>query len=339
VTARVAIHGFGRTGRQAFKAIWRDYRDRLEIAAIGLEELGDAPAAAHLLKYDSNYGRFGPEVAVVDGELRVADRRIPLVAAPSLSGLPWGALGIDIVIESTGAYMEGRKAAGHLEAGANKVIITAPADGADFTMIYGVNERDYDPARHHIVSTSSDSTNALAPVMRVLADAFEVKNALVTAVHAYTNDQKLLDATDHDLRRARSAAASIVPTTTRAATAIAGVMPELAGRVSGYAVRVPVSTVSILELTAQLAVPATDVEINDAFRRAAEGPLGRVLAVSDQPLVSADFRGSPFSAVVDAPLTIVIGPLAKVSAWYDNEWGYSRRVADAAVVLAERGTR
>jgi glyceraldehyde 3-phosphate dehydrogenase len=338
MTARVAIHGFGRTGRQTFKAIWQSYRDRLEVAAIGIGDLDDAAAAAHLLKYDSNYGRFGPTVRVHDGELHVDGTRIPLVAADSLAELPWQRLGVDIVIESTGAYVDGRAAAGHLEAGANKVIITAPTDDADFTLIYGVNETDYDPAHHHVVCTSSDTGNCLAPVVKVLADQFELKNALTTAVRAYTNAQKLLDATDHDLRRARSAPASIVPTTTRSAASVVHVLPELAGRLGGYAVRVPVATVSILELTAQLGAPVTSDEVNNAYRRAAAGPLGRIMAVSDAPLVSTDYRGNTCSAVVDLPLTITIGPLVKVSAWYDNEWGYSFRVADTAAYLAARGT-
>jgi len=338
MTARVAIHGFGRTGRQAFKAIWQHYRDRLEVAAIGLQNPEMAAAAAHLLKYDSNYGKFGPSVGIEGPNLRVGDTRIPLVFADELAGLPWGALGVDIVIEATGAHTADRKAAGHLEAGANKVIVTAPSDDADFTMIYGVNQGAYDPGRHHILSAGSDTTNALAPVIQALRSAFEVKNALMTAVHAYTNEQKLIDTADVDLRRARSAPTSIVPTTTRAAKAIGQVFPDMAGRISGSAVRVPVPTVSILQVTSHLGTPASADEINAAFRRAVEGPLGLVMTVSDAPLVSSDFRGNRSSAVVDAPSTITIGPLAKVAAWYDNEWGYSCRVADVAAFIANGGT-
>jgi len=332
--ARVAIHGFGRTGRQAFKAIWKHRRNELELAAIGLEVPEDAAAAAHLLRHDSNYGLFSADVAVADSRLRVDGESIPLVSAPSPAGLPWKDLGIDIVIESTGAYVEGQLAAGHLEAGAGKVIVTAPSDGADFTMIFGVNEQDYDPGSHHVISTGSDTTNALAPVVEVMRKSFDVRNAIMTAVRAYTTAQKLLDSTDDDLRRARAAPTSIVPTTTRAAKAIAQVFPDMALRVSGYALRVPVPTVSMLELTTQLGAAASVTEVNDAFREAAEGPLGRVLGVSDEPLVSTDFRGNTFSAVVDIPFTMAIGPLARVSAWYDNEWGYSSRVADAAALLA-----
>jgi glyceraldehyde 3-phosphate dehydrogenase len=337
MTTRVAIYGFGRTGRQAFKAIWNHYRDRLEVAAIGLQDTRDMQAAAHLLKYDSNYGRFAPAVRAEEDSLRVDGTRIPLVAAPALAQLPWGDLGVDIVIESTGEYVDNRTAAGHLEAGANKVIITAPTDDADFTLFYGVNGADYDPARHHVVCTSSDTGNCLAAVAKVLDDRFQVHSAMMTAVRAYTNTQKLLDATDQDLRRARSAPQSIVPTDTRAVTSLGKVLPGLARRLAGYAVRVPVPTVSILELTAHLAEPATPDQVNHAYRAAAGGPLAHILGVSDDPLVSMDFRGDRHSAVVDLPLTIAIGPLVKVSAWYDNEWGYSCRVADVAAFLATGG--
>ncbi len=344
MSARVAIHGFGRTGRQAFKAIWRHHwganghPGALEVAAIGVENPDVAAAAAHLLKHDSNYGKFAPAVSVVDQSLRVGEAEIPLVSASELGGLPWARLGIDIVIEATGRYATGRAAMGHLEAGANKVIISAPSEDADFTLIYGVNQGAYDPARHHLVSAGSDTTNALAPLLQALRDAFEIKHAFMTAVHAYTNEQKLIDMTDTDLRRARSAPTSIVPTTTRADKAIGQVFPDMAGRLRGYAVRVPVATVSILQLTSHLAAPATPDEINAAFHRAAAGPLGDVLAVSDAPLVSSDFRGDAHSAIVDAPSTLTIGPLAKVSAWYDNEWGYSCRVADVAAHIAVQGT-
>lgn len=335
---RVAIHGFGRTGRQAFKAIWAHHRDRLEIAAIGLRNPSLAASAAHLLKYDSTYGRFAPTVGVADGSLRVGDTVIPLVSADRLSALPWADLGIDVVIESSGAYTTERAAAGHIEAGAGKVILTDPSDDADFTLIYGVNEGGYDPARHHLLSAGSDTTNALAPLVQALRDHFEVKTALMTAVHAYTNEQKLLDFSDTDLRRARSAPTSIVPTSTRAATTIGRVFPDMAGRLGGYAVRVPVPTVSILQLTAHFGSAPTVDQINTAFRQAAAGPLGRVMTISDRPLVSSDYRGSTYSAIVDAPSTITIGPLAKVAAWYDNEWGYSCRVADVAAFIGARGS-
>lgn len=333
---RVAIHGFGRTGRQAFKAIWNYYPDLLEVAAVGVKEPEDAPAAAHLLKFDSNYGRFGPKVLVVDHELHVGDSRLPIVVAPSPAQLPWRKLGVDIVIDATGAHVSDQLSRGHLEAGARKVVITAPSGDADFTLIYGVNDADYDPGEHDVVSTGSDTANALAVVCRALTRSFDVRGAIMTSVRAYTTTQKLLDRSDDDLRRARAAPQSIVPTGTTAAQAVVGVCPEVSGRLDGYAVRVPVPTVSILELTAHLADPASPETIVSAFREAAEGALGKVLSVSDEPLVSRDFVGDRHSAVLDAPSTLAIGPLAKLAAWYDNEWGYSSRVADAAALLAEK---
>jgi glyceraldehyde 3-phosphate dehydrogenase len=238
-----------------------------------------------------------------------------------------------VVIEASGALVNGPEA-GHLDAGAGKVVVASPSEAADLMVIYGVNHEDYDPATHHIVSAGSDTTNALAPLIAVLQGEFDVRNAMVTAVRAYTNAQKLLDFTDTDLRRARSAPASIVPTTTRAATAIGTVFPDLAGRLGGYAVRVPVPTVSIIELIAHLAEPADAGAVNRAFRTAADGPLAGILGVGDLPLVSSDYKGERRSAVVDAPLTMTVGNLLKVSAWYDNEWGYSNRVADVASLLA-----
>lgn len=334
MTTRVAIHGFGRIGRQVLKGIWEHHRDGLEIAAVGLRDLADAPAAAHLLKYDSNHGRFAPPVAVEEGRLAIGDVRIPLVAAPRLSELPWHDLGIDVVIEATGAYDQGRAAEGHLDAGARKVVLTTCSDGADLTLIYGVNEAEYDPARHHLVSADTETTNALAVVLQPLAAAFEVRGALISSVRAYTNSQKLLDTTDDDLRCSRAAPTSIVPTDSRAATAVGRFVPQLAGKVDGFSVRVPIKVVSMIELTLHLAEPATAEQINARLVEAAAGPLGRVLAVTREPLVSSDYIGCRYSAVVDLPLTIAIGPLAKVAAWYDNETGYSARVADVTRVVA-----
>jgi glyceraldehyde 3-phosphate dehydrogenase len=336
MSTRLAINGFGRTGRQALKAIWRQHRPDLEIAAIGLLALEDAPAAAHLLRHDSNYGRFAQDVAVADGGLRIGDVIIPCVTAESLEDLPWRELGVEIVLEASGAYCSAEEAAGHLRAGAKKVVITDACEDADFTLIYGVNDHLYDPRRHHVVAADTETTNALAVVLRALSGAFDVQGALVTAVHAYTNAQKLIDTTDVDLRQARSAPVSIVPTTWRAAEATKLVLPEMAGRVDGYSVRVPVPVVSIIELIVKLGEPADAAGINAALKAAAAGPLGHVLAVSDEPLVSTDYRGCRYSAVIDAPLTIGIGPLAKLSAWYDNEWGYSNRVADVAALVAAR---
>jgi glyceraldehyde 3-phosphate dehydrogenase len=336
MSARVAINGFGRTGRQAFKAIWYHHRDRLEVAAIGVAAEEDAAAAAHLLQYDSSYGRFAEPVSVSDSELRVGAARIPLVTAARPQDLPWAALGVEVAIEASGVWVNGPEA-GHLDAGAAKVVVTAPSEAADIMIAYGVNHADYDPARHQVVSAGSDTTNALAPLVAALAGTFDLRNAMVTAVRAYTNAQKLLDATDTDLRRARSATASIVPTTTRAAAAMGALFPAMAGRLGGYAVRVPVPTVSVLELIAHLGEPADAAAVNGAFRAAAAGPLAGILGVVDEPLVSSDFKGERRSAVVDAPLTMTVGNLLKVSAWYDNEWGYSNRVADVAALVAGGG--
>lgn len=337
MSRKVAIHGFGRIGRDSFKAIWGQHGEALEVVAIGLAQPGEARVLAHLLQHDSNYGRFDSEVRPGDdGESLIVDgRSIPLVSAVAPSQLPWGRLGVDVVVEASGRLLEDGRAAGHLEAGASKVVLTAPSQDADLSLIRGVNDQDYDPATHHVVSVGSDTTNALAPVLKVLAERFDVKSAMVSAVRAYTNAQKLLDAADPDLRRARAAPTSIVPTSTRAAAAIASVLPEMEGRVSGFAVRVPVSAVSILEVTVHLGEAVTAEEINEAYREAVRNGLGAVMKVSSDPLVSTDFRGDPHSAVVDAPFTMTIGPLAKVSAWYDNEWAYACRVADATRRLSE----
>lgn len=334
MSKRVAINGFGRTGRQALKAIWQGHRADLQLAAIGLQSPDDAPAAAHLLRHDSNYGRFGEDVEVEGDRLRIGELTVPLVAAPSLSQLPWRDLGIDIVIEASGAYTRASDARGHIAAGARKVVITAGSDDADCTVIYGVNHLAYDGRRHHVVATDTETTNAAAVVLSVVAEAFPVERVMVTAVHAYTNAQKLIDATDTDLRRARSAPLSIVPTTTRAASAVGLHVRRLTGLVDGYAVRVPVAVVSVVEMIARLSETADPARINGVLREAAAGALAGVLAVTDEPLVSTDYRGDRHSAVVDAPLTMAIGPLAKISAWYDNEWGYSNRVADVAALVA-----
>jgi glyceraldehyde 3-phosphate dehydrogenase len=336
MTKRVAINGFGRTGRQALKAIWHQHKHELEVAAIGLEHIEDVPAAAHLLRFDSNYGRFSAPVSLSDCELTVGDWKIPLVTADDPSQLPWADHGIDIVIEASGAYTEGRAAEGHLAAGARKVVITDASDDADFTMIFGVNDAEYDPVEHHLLAADTETTNALAVVLEALVGRFEIRNAVVAAVRAYSNTQKLIDATDPDLRRARSAPTSIVPTESRPTTAVGLFVPEMAGRISGYAVRVPVPVVSILELTMQLGEETTADELNGVLREAAAGPLSAVLAVSDEELVSSDYRRDTHSAVIDAPSTMTNGPMVKLSAWYDNEWGYSSRVADVASVIASR---
>jgi len=338
MAVKVGINGFGRIGRQVFRAIREKYRDRLEVVAVN--DITDAPTLAHLLKYDSNYGRYPEPVAARDSYLIVGEDEIRVFAEKDPANLPWKDLGVQIVIESTGLFTDGRKAAVHrTSGGAQKVIITAPAspsDSVDLTVVMGVNDHRYDPAQHHIVSNASCTTNCLAPVVKVLHDAFGVKRGLMVTVHAYTNDQRILDLPHKDLRRARAAALNIIPTTTGAARAIGLVIPELKGKLDGYALRVPISTVSVIDLTAEVSRLVTREEVNAAFRAAAEGALRGILEYTEEPLVSIDFKGDPHSAIVDGLSTMVIdGNFVKVVAWYDNEWGYSVRVADLAAKMAE----
>lgn len=337
MATRVGINGFGRIGRQVFKAIYEDYADELEVVAVN--DITDTHTLAHLLKYDSNYGRFPGDVAVEDGRLVVEGTSIRTLEERDPANLPWGDLGVDIVVESTGIFREREKAAAHLEAGAQKVIISAPAKGPDATFVLGVNEEMYDPESHHVVSNASCTTNCLAPVAKVVNDAFGIRRGLMTTVHAYTNDQRILDLPHKDLRRARAAALNIIPTTTGAARALALVIPELEGKFDGFALRVPTPTVSIVDFTADVGKDVTAEEVNDAFREAAASDtwLGRVLAVTDEPLVSMDLKGDPHSSIVDLQSTMVMdGNMVKVISWYDNEWGYSVRVADLVVYMAER---
>ncbi len=326
---KVGINGFGRIGRQVFKAIYEKYRDVIDIEAIN--DLMDVDTNAHLLKYDSTYGRFPGEVEVRDGDIYVDGVKLKSFAERDPAKLPWGDLGIDIVIESTGIFTDGQKAKGHLTAGAKKVVISAPATKVDLTICLGVNEEEYDPETHHIISNASCTTNCLAPVAKVLNDSFGIRRALMTTIHAYTNDQRILDLAHKDLRRARSAAINIIPTTTGAAKAVALVVPELEGKFDGMAFRVPVPTVSVVDVVAELDRDTTVEELNNALRSASEGNdwMGEVLGFSDEPLVSSDYIGNPNSSTVDGLSTMVIGGnLVKVVTWYDNEWGYSSRVAD-----------
>ena len=338
MAVRVGINGFGRIGRQVFRAIRERYRGRLEVVAVN--DITDAPTLAHLLKYDSNSGRYPEPVAARDAYLIVGEDEIRVFAEKDPAHLPWKDLGVQIVIESTGLFTDGRKAAVHRPSGgAQKVIITAPAspsDSVDLTVVLGVNDQRYDPARHHIVSNASCTTNCLAPVVKVLHEAFGVRRGLMVTVHAYTNDQRILDLPHKDLRRARAAALNIIPTTTGAARAIGLVIPELKGKLDGYALRVPVPTVSVIDLTAEVSRPVTVEEVNAAFQAAAEGALRGILAYTEEPVVSVDFKGDPHSAIVDGLSTMVVdGNFVKVVAWYDNEWGYSVRVADLAAKMAE----
>jgi len=334
VPVRVAINGFGRIGRLVFRAAMH----REDLVVVAVNELADARTNAHLLKYDSTHGRLNAEVRAREGALTVDGKEVKVFAQRNPQDLPWGELGVEVVVEATGHFTEAGRARAHLAAGARRVIITAPAKNEDVTLVVGVNHQAYDPSRHRIISNASCTTNCLAPVARVLHERLGIRRGLMSTVHAYTNDQRLLDMEHRDLRRARSAAASIVPTTTGAAQAVGAVLPELAGKLSGFAMRVPVADVSVLDLVAEVERPTTMEEVNAAFREAARGELAGILDYTEEPLVSIDFRGDPHSAVVDGLSTMVMdGTLVKVVAWYDNEWGYSCRVVDLIGFMASRG--
>ena len=333
---RVGINGFGRIGRQVFRAA----QEFADVEVVAVNDLTNAATLAHLLQYDSNYGLFPSEVQSADDRLVVNGRPCRVVSERDPGRIPWRDFGVEVVIEVTGKFTAGEHALRHRsQGGAMKVIVGAPAKGEDITLVMGANEGAYDPARHHVISMASCTTNCLAPVARVLDEAFGVVRGLMTTIHAYTSDQVLLDAPHDDLRRARAAALSIVPTSTGAAAAIGKVLPGLAGKLNGFAFRVPTSTVSVLDLVVDLERPASLEEVNGAFRQAAAGYLHPYLAVSDLPLVSVDFRGNLASAVLDAPSTMVVGPMVKVVAWYDNEAAYARRLVDLTRFLAERGLR
>jgi len=331
----IGINGFGRVGRQSFKALLEKYPDELQVVAIN--DITDAPTLAHLLKYDSNYGRFNREVRTEEGAMVVEGHRILVLAEKDPALLPWHDLGVQLVLESTGLFTDGLKARKHLEAGAKRVIITAPAKNEDVTLVLGVNEFMYDPTRHFIVSNASCTTNALAPVVKVLQDSFGIVSGLMTTIHSYTNDQRILDLPHKDLRRARAAALNLIPTSTGAAKALGLVVPAVQGKLNGFAIRVPTPTVSLIDLTVQLSRPTSKEEINLAFRTASETVLKGILAYEEEELVSVDFKGSHFSATFDAPSTMVVGSLVKVLAWYDNEWAYSVRVADLAHFIFSKG--
>jgi len=333
MATRIGINGFGRIGRNFFRAAYRD--PALDIVAVN--DVTDAATLAHLLRYDSVHGRFEEEVRAEEGALVVAGKPVRVLSAKDPSQLPWKDLGVEVVIESTGKFTDREGAQKHLDAGAQRVIISAPAKNPDATFVMGVNEKTYDPARHRIISNASCTTNCLAPVARVLLDAFGIERGLMTTIHAYTNDQRILDLPHKDLRRARAAAMSMIPTTTGAAKAVSLVIPELKGKLDGMAIRVPTPNVSVVDLTAELSRPATVEEINAAVRRAAEGPLEGIIEYVEEPLVSIDFNHSSCSCAFDALSTKVIeGRMVKVLAWYDNEWGYSCRLRDLARYVAAR---
>ncbi|MBI3953239.1 MAG: type I glyceraldehyde-3-phosphate dehydrogenase [Chloroflexi bacterium] len=332
----IGINGFGRIGRQALKAILERYPDKLQVVAVN--DLTNTKTNAHLFKYDSNYGRFPGTVEAQEGALVVNGQRIQVFAQRDPAAIPWAKAGAELVIESTGIFTNADKAAAHFQGGAKKVIISAPAKGEDFTVVLGVNEGRYDPKKHKVVSNASCTTNCIAPVAKVLHESFGIQRGLMSTIHAYTNDQRILDQVHEDLRRARAAALNIVPTTTGAARAVGVVLPELQGRIHGMAYRVPTGTVSVVDFVADLDRPATAERVNQAYKEAATGPLKGILEVCDEELVSSDFKGATASAIVDAPSTMVIGgTMVKVMAWYDNEWGYSCRVADLAAFIADRG--
>lgn len=335
MSVRVGINGFGRIGRQVFKAIRDTYSDSLEVVAVN--DIGDVATMAHLLKYDSNYGKFDGAVEVVEEGLSIDGKLLKVLAERDPANLPWGDLDVDIVVESTGLFRDREKAGKHLEAGAKKVIISAPAKGEDLTIVLGVNDDKYNPAEHHIISNASCTTNCLAPAAKVVNDQFGIVEGMMTTIHAYTNDQNILDLPHKDLRRARAAAMSIIPTTTGAAKAVALVIPELKGKFDGYALRVPTSTVSVVDFTAMVEKGTTTEDLHQAFKDAAAGPLKGILAAVEEPLVSIDYKGDPHSSSVDLQFTQVLGDsgkMVKVVTWYDNEWGYSRRTADLADLMA-----
>ena len=339
MTTRIGINGFGRIGRQVFKAV-RDFRgDDLDVVAVN--DLTDTRTNAHLLQYDTNYGRFPGEVTAEDDALFVDGRRVEVLAERDPARIPWKDYGVEIVVEATGIFTDGNKARGHLAGGAKKVIISAPATNEDLTVVLGVNDEMYDPAQHHVLSNASCTTNCLAPVAKVLDEAVGITSGIMSTIHAYTNDQAILDTVNTDLRRARAAAMNIVPTSTGAARAVGLVLPHLNGRLNGMAYRVPTSTVSVVDLTVDATRPTSAQEVNAAFQQAAtdrESPLHGILAYEEAPLVSSDYKGHPASAIVDALSTLVVnGNLVKVVAWYDNEWAYSVRVADLAAKLAAQG--
>lgn len=331
---KLGINGFGRIGREVFRVAFTNP----EVEVVAVNDLTDAATLAHLLKYDSVHGTFPHEVTV-DGDYIVVDgHKVKVLAQTDPAKLPWGELGVDIVVESTGRFTEGPKAKAHLDAGAKKVIISAPAKQEDITIVMGVNEEKYDPAQHNIISNASCTTNCLAPFTKVLLEKFGIESGLMTTVHSYTNDQRILDLPHKDLRRARAAACSIIPTTTGAAKAVALVLPELKGKLNGFAMRVPTPNVSITDLTVLLQKDTTAEEINAALKEAAEGKLKGIMGYNELPLVSRDYNGCPLSSIVDGLSTMMVGPrMAKVVSWYDNEWGYSNRVVDLACYIAKKG--
>jgi len=333
VTIRVGINGFGRIGRNFYRAVLESGAD---VEVVGINDLTDNKTLAHLLKYDSILGRLAEDVSHTDDSITVGGRTFRATAEPDPTKLPWGELDVDIVIESTGRFVDAEKAKAHIEAGAKKVIISAPGKNEDATFVVGVNHTDYDPANHNIVSNASCTTNCLAPMAKVLDEAFGIERGLMTTIHAYTADQNLMDGPHSDLRRARAAATNIVPTSTGAAKAVSLVLPELKGKLDGFAMRVPVPTGSATDLTFTAKKDVTVESVNAAIKEAAEGPLKGILKYTEDPIVSADIVTDSASSIFDAQLTRVIGDQVKVVSWYDNEWGYSCRLVDLTVHIGEQ---
>lgn len=333
---KVGINGFGRIGRQVVKALKEYYADDVDIVAFN--DLGDLDTMAHLFRFDSNYGRFDGTVEVKSNALVIDGDEIKAFAEKDPAAIPWGDLGVDIVVESTGIFRTRDKVAAHLEGGAKKVIISAPAKGnIDATFVLGVNEGDYDPDKHHVVSNASCTTNCLAPAAKVLHDAFGIEKAVITTIHSYTNDQRILDAPHKDLRRARNAATNIIPTTTGAAKAVSLVIPDLEGKFDGIAVRVPTPTGSLVDFVGSMSKDVTTEEVHAAFKKAAEGPMKGVLGFETSPLVSSDIVMDPRSSIVDADFTMAFGGnMVKLLTWYDNEWGYSCRTADLVHLMGSK---
>jgi glyceraldehyde 3-phosphate dehydrogenase len=336
MTTRIGINGFGRIGRQTLRTILERHPDELEVVVVN--DLTDTKTNAHLFKYDSTYGIFDGEVHAEESSITVNGHHIAVAAQRDPAQIPWRDFGVDIVVESTGFFTDAEKAAAHFKGGAKKVIISAPAKNEDVTLVLGVNEGIYDPAKHHIISNASCTTNCLAPVAKVVHDNFGIVRGLMTTIHSYTNDQKILDQVHKDLRRSRAAAVNIIPTSSGAALALALVIPELKGKFDGFSLRVPTITVSVVDFVAELERTTSVADLNNVLKASAAGPLKGILAYTDEPLVSTDFRGDSNSAIVDGLSTMALGGnFVKVIAWYDNEWGYACRVADLAAFIAHKG--
>ncbi len=332
MTTKVGINGFGRIGRLAYRAMFNDP----DIEVVAVNDLGDIPTMAHLLKYDSVHGRAFDNIEVTEDGMIVDGKPLKVLSERDPANLPWGELGVDVVVESTGFFTDANKAKAHIDAGAKKVIISAPAKNEDITIVMGVNDQDYDPAKHNIVSNASCTTNCLAPFAKVLLDNFGIKRGYMNTIHAYTNDQKILDLPHKDLRRARAAAMSMIPTTTGAARAVALVLPELKGKLDGFATRVPTPDGSMVDLTVELEKDVTIDEINAAMKAAAEGPMKGILEYQEDPIVSIDIVDDPASSIFDSKLTMVMGGegnFVKCVSWYDNEWGYSNRIKDLVKIM------